>query len=84
MTDLINVEIFASVSGMSLVNKSAAVKMYGLSEKKSYSDWYDLLNKDFNVPNDMRKEYGKDEEKASYKKTKSKEILEKISKEKEQ
>src|SRR5690606_8676606 len=62
MTDnLLNVEIFASVSGISFNDKSTLVKMYGLKVEKSYEDWYNLTSKDFNIPKDLRINYVKPE-----------------------
>lgn len=49
-----NVEYFCIISGVSESNRLNLIKKYGNS-KKTYSEWFELLEKNFTIPKNMDK-----------------------------
>ncbi len=48
-----NIETFCTSSGVSFSDKVALRKMYGNLITKPYSEWYDIVSIDFQVPRNL-------------------------------
>jgi len=67
-----NVEYFCIISGVSESNRLNLIKKYGNS-KKTYSEWFESLKKNFTIPKNMDKFF-----KQVSKKETAKEIVQKV------
>ena len=67
-----NVEYFCIISGISESNRLNLIKKYGIS-KKTYREWFELLEKNFTIPKNMDKFF-----KQSSRKETAKEIVQKV------
>jgi len=69
-----NVEYFCIISGVSESNRLNLIKKYGNS-KKAYSEWFELLEKNFTIPKNMDKFF---KQKQVSKKESAEEIVQKL------